>query len=141
MNDRPFPVVDVAKPVRHCWVRDKGHWNCYLKPTAPRRRCEILDTSEVVEEEDLDAPDAIPIDLWHHQDNVHSPTRTGHELSRVRPASARLDRPTIRSPTKLRNSAAIGSICTGNKPKDINLHPRHPRIQERGVRLDDPSQR
>jgi hypothetical protein len=55
----------------YCWVRDKGHWNCYLKPTTPRQRYQILDTSEVVEEEELDAPNAIPIDLWRYQDNAH----------------------------------------------------------------------
>jgi hypothetical protein len=42
-----------------------------LKPTTPKRRYQILDTSEAIQEEALDAPGAVPIDLWRHQGNIH----------------------------------------------------------------------
>jgi hypothetical protein len=54
----------------YCWVRDKS-WTCYLNPTTPKRRYHVLDTTNSVKESTLDAPDAVPIDLWHHQSKLH----------------------------------------------------------------------
>jgi hypothetical protein len=54
-----------------CWARDETSWTCFLNPTTQKRKYQVLDTTNVVKESTCDAPDAVPIDLWRHQGNVH----------------------------------------------------------------------
>jgi hypothetical protein len=55
----------------HCWVRDEASWTFFLNPNTQKRKYQVLDTTNVVNESTCDAPDAVPIDLLRHQGIVH----------------------------------------------------------------------